>query len=217
MNSGKSRPPILTGLRVLDLGHQYAAANCCAILADLGAEVLQVEHPSGGPIRNMLPKKGIHSLWWKVVERGKRHITLNLSSDRGREILLEIAKDHDVIVENFRPGTMEKWRLGPEDLEKAGLNLTMVRISGFGQTGPYSPHPGYGSVAEAMSGFAHMNGYPDGPPTFPSSTLADGVASLWAVIGTLASIHGNRDSQSGVEVVDTKPSGKDFTATRMRM
>ena len=192
MSNEKPRRPILSGLRVLDIGHQYAAANCCSILADLGADVLQVEHPTGGPIRNMLPKKGAHSLWWKVVERGKKHITLNLSKPRGREMLLKIAKDYDVLVENFRPGTLEKWRLGPADLEAAGLNLTMVRISGFGQTGPYSPQPGYGSAAEAMSGFAHMNGYPDGPPMFPSSTLADGVASLWGVIGTLASLYGNR-------------------------
>ncbi len=194
MTSEKLRKPILSGLRVLDLGHQYAAANCCSILADLGADVLQVEHPSGGPIRNMQPKKGEHSLWWKVVERGKKHVTLNLSNPRGRELLLKIAKDYDVLVENFRPGTLEKWGLGPADLEKAGLNLTMVRISGFGQTGPYSPQPGYGSAAEAMSGFAHMNGYPDGPPMFPSSTLADGVASLWGVIGTLASLYGTRQT-----------------------
>lgn len=202
MSNEKSRKPILSGLRVLDIGHQYAAAGCCAILADLGADVLQVEHPTGGPIRGMLPKKDGHSMWWKVVERGKKHITLNLSKPRGREMLLKIAKDYDVLVENFRPGTLEKWKLAPADLEKAGLNLTMVRISGFGQTGPYSPRPGYGSVAEAMSGFAHMNGYPDGPPTFPSSTLADGVASMWAVIGTLASQYGNNHAVKGVEVVD---------------
>ncbi len=202
MSQQKTRAPILTGLRVLDISHQYAAANCCAILADLGADVLQVEHPSGGPIRSMLPKKGAHSMWWKVVERGKKHITLNLSKARGREMLLGLAKDYDVIVENFRPGTLEKWGLGPEDLEKAGLNLTMVRISGFGQTGPYSPRPGYGSVAEAMSGFAHMTGFPDGPPTFPSTSLADGVASLWAVIGTLASLYGTGRKAQGVEVVD---------------
>jgi crotonobetainyl-CoA:carnitine CoA-transferase CaiB-like acyl-CoA transferase len=150
----------------------------------------------------MGPKKGPHSMWWKVVERGKRHITLNLSKPRGREMLLEIAKDFDVIVENFRPGTLERWNLGPDDLEKAGLNCTLVRISGFGQSGPYSPRPGYGSVAEAMSGFAHMNGEPNGPPMFPSSSLADGVASLWAVIGTLASLYGNPRPAQGIEVVD---------------
>ncbi len=204
MTNSKSRKPILSGLRVLDISHQYAAGNACAIMADLGADVLQIEHPRGSQVRTMLPKKGAHSMWWKVSQRGKKHISLKLSEPRGREIFLRIAKDFDVLVENFRPGTLEKWGLGPDDLEKAGLNLTMVRISGFGQTGPYSPRPGFGTVAEAVSGFAHMNGFPDGPPTFPSTTLADGVASLWGVIGTLASLYGNnRDSSSkGIEVVD---------------
>jgi len=204
MSNEKLRKPILSGLRVLDISHQYAAGNACAIMADLGADVLQIEHPKGSQVRTMLPKKGAHSMWWKVAQRGKKHITLSLSNPRGREIFLRIAKDFDVLVENFRPGTLEKWGLGPADLEKAGLNMTMVRISGFGQTGPYSPRPGFGTVAEAVSGFAHMNGFPDGPPTFPSTTLADGVASLWGVIGTLASLYGNtRDNSSkGIEVVD---------------
>ncbi len=204
MSNEKSRKPILSGLRVLDISHQYAAGNCCAILADLGADVLQVEHPNGSPVRTMLPKKGEHSMWWKVAQRGKKHITLNLSSPDGRALFLRMAKDFDVLVENFRPGTLEKWGLGPDDLESAGLNLTMVRISGFGQTGPYSPRPGFGTVAEALSGFAHMNGYPDGPPTFPSTTLADGVASLWGVIGAMTSLYANlRDNTNqGVEVVD---------------
>ncbi len=204
MTEEKSRKPILSGLRVLDISHQYAAGNACAILADLGAEVLQVEDPDGNPLRAMMPRKGSHSMWWKVSQRGKKHITLSLSTPRGREILLRLAKDYDVLVENFRPGTLEKWGLGPADLEKAGLNLTMVRISGFGQTGPYSPRPGFGTVAEAMSGFAHMNGYPDGPPTFPSTTLADGVASLWGVIGAVTSLYANLrdDTNKGVEVVD---------------
>jgi len=204
MTNAKSRKPILTGLRVLDVSHQYAAGNTCAILADLGAHVLQIEHPKGSPVRTMLPKKGAHSMWWKVAQRGKQHITLSLSHPKGREIFLRIAKDYDVLVENFRAGTMEKWGLGPADLEKAGLNLTMVRISGFGQTGPYSDRPGFGTVAEAMSGFAHMNGFPDGPPTFPSTTLADGVASLWGVIGAMTSLYANlRDNtRQGVEVVD---------------
>ena len=204
MTNQRTRKPILSGLRVLDLSHQYAAGNACAIMADLGADVLQVENPKGSPVRTMLPKKGAHSMWWKVTQRGKKQITLSLSTPRGREILLELAKDCDVLVENFRPGTLEKWGLGPADLEQAGLNLTMVRISGFGQTGPYSPRPGFGTVAEAMSGFAHMNGEPDGPPTFPSTTLADGVASLWGVIGAMTSLYANlRDNTNkGVEVVD---------------
>ncbi|HSV84026.1 MAG TPA: CoA transferase [Ramlibacter sp.] len=204
MSNQRTRRPILSGLRVLDISHQYAAGNTCAILADFGADVLHVEHPEGSPVRTMLPKKGAHSMWWKVAQRGKKHITLNLSTPKGRDILLRLAKDFDLLVENFRPGTLERWGLGPADLEKAGLNLTMVRISGFGQTGPYSPRPGFGTVAEALSGFAHMNGEPDGPPTFPSTTLADGVASLWGVIGAMTSLYANLrdDTRKGVEVVD---------------
>lgn len=204
MSNPKTRAPILSGLRVLDVAHQYSAANTCAILADLGADVVSVEHPSVNPIRTMLPKKDGQSMWLKVAHRGKRHVTLNLSKPRGREIFLKMIKDFDVLVENFRPGTMEKWGIGPADLEKAGANLTMLRISGFGQTGPYREWPGFGTAAEAMSGFANMNGYPDGPPTFPSTTLADGVASLWGVIGVLAGLLGNlrQGTQKGVEVAD---------------
>ena len=198
------RKPILSGLKVLDLGHQYAAANTCAILADLGAEVVCVEHPNGNAIRTMLPKKDGHSMWWKISQRGKTYITLNLSSPEGREIFLRLVKDFDVVVENFRPGTLERWKLGPDDLEAAGADLAMVRITGYGQSGPYRDRPGFGTAAEAMSGFAHMNGYPEGPPTFPSTTLADGVASLWGVIGALASrLNKAKEPESrGVEVVD---------------
>lgn len=204
MKNNNPRQPILAGLRVLDLGHQYAAANCGAILADLGADVVSIEHPGGNAIRTMLPKKDGHSMWWKVAQRGKKYISLKLSTPQGRDIFLKMVKDFDVLIENFRPGTLEKWGLGPQELEDAGANLAMVRISGYGQTGPYRERPGFGTAAEAMSGFAHMNGFPDGPPTFPSTTLADGVASLWAVIGALATrLNKTCDpSNSGVEVID---------------
>lgn len=204
MSPPRSGRAALAGLRVLDLGHQYAAANACAILADLGAEVVSVEHPEGNAIRTMLPKKDGQSMWWKVSQRNKTQVTLNLSSPRGRELFLRIAPEFDLLVENFRPGTLEKWGIGPADLERAGASLTMVRVSGYGQTGPYRDRPGFGTIGEAMSGFAHMNGYPDGPPTFPSTTLADGVASIWAVVGALAGrLARLRDGPScGVEVVD---------------
>ena len=202
MNNEKSRRPILSGLRVLDISHQYAAGNSCAIMADLGAEVLQIEHPRGSQVRTMLPKKGAHSMWWKVSQRGKKHISLKLSEPRGREIFLQIAKDFDVLVENFRPGTLEKWGLGPADLEKAGLNLSMVRISGFGQAGPYSKMPGFGMVAEAMSGVAHRTGYPDGPPVFSSVPLADCTTGLFGAFSTMFAIY-NRDHGSGSgEMID---------------
>lgn len=198
------RPPILAGLKVLDLSHQYSGALAAALLADLGADVVAVEHPKRSPVRTMLPKKDGESLWWKVIERGKRVIALDLSTPKGQEIARALARTCDVIVENFRPGTLERWNLGPEDLEAAGVDAVLLRISGFGQTGPYRELPGFGTIAEATSGFAYLNGEPDGPPTFPSTTLADGVAATFGAMGVLAAawhrqLH--RD-ESGVEVVD---------------
>ena len=195
-------PSVLAGVRVLDISHQYSGANAACILGDLGAEVVAIEHPQGSPIRTMLPKKDGHSLWWKVIQRGKKAITLNLSSAKGRDMFLTMAKEFDVIVENFRPGTLERWGIGPADLERAGVNVALLRISGFGQTGPLKDLPGFGTVAEAISGFAHMNGFPDGPPVFPSTTLGDGVASLFGVIGVLASLVNRTKTQRGVEVID---------------
>jgi crotonobetainyl-CoA:carnitine CoA-transferase CaiB-like acyl-CoA transferase len=197
-------PPILGGLRVLDLSHQYSGALAASLLADLGATVLAVEHPSKKAIRTMLPRKGEESMWWKVVGRGKHLITLDIGSERGREMVLELARDAEVIIENFRPGTLEKWQLGPEDLAAAGVNAVMLRISGFGQTGPARGKPGFGTVAEAMSGFAYLNGESDGSPTFPSTTLADGVAAVFGAFGLLAALVGRHRGQPGpsVEVVD---------------
>lgn len=194
---------ILAGLKVLDLAHQYSGALAGSLLADLGADVTAVEHPQGSPIRTMLPKKDGESLWWKVVARNKRAVTLNLSRPAGRDLFLRLARDADVIIENFRPGTLEKWRIGPADLEAEGLNLVILRISGFGQDGPKRDLPGFGTVAEAISGFAHLNGFPGGPPVFPSTTLADGVAGVFGAFGVLAGVLSQRDAKTtGVQVVD---------------
>lgn len=196
--------PVLEGLRVLDLAHQYSGAMSAAFMADLGADVIAVEHPSKVAIRTMLPRKGDQSLWWKVVQRGKRHVSININTPQGRELVIELAKHADLITENFRPGTLEKWGLGPDDLEAAGVNAVMLRISGFGQTGPYSNRPGFGTVAEALSGFANLNGEPDGPPTFPSTTLADGLAAVFGAFGAMAALWSRAKSGKaiGVEVVD---------------
>lgn len=196
--------PILGGLRVLDLSHQYSGALAAGLMADLGADVIAVEHPTRTPIRTMLPRKGEHSLWWKVVQRGKRSITLDVSKPRGREMVLELARQADVICENFRPGTLERWQLGTRDLEAAGVNAVLLRISGFGQTGPDSHRPGFGTIAEAVSGFAHLNGEPDGPPVFPSTTLADGVAATFGAFGVMAALwsRSRTGEPRGVEVVD---------------
>lgn len=201
------RPPLLQGIRILDISHQYSGANAAAILADFGADVISIEHPEGSPIRTMLPTKEGDSAWWKVAQRGKKNITLDLSRPRGREIFLDFARKHDVLVENFRPGTLEKWKIGPADLEAEGISLALLRISGYGQTGPMRDNPGFGTIAEAMSGFAYMNGFPDGPPAFPSTTLGDGVASVFGAVGVLAALvsrlrNGGLEKNQGVEVID---------------
>jgi crotonobetainyl-CoA:carnitine CoA-transferase CaiB-like acyl-CoA transferase len=197
---------VLSGLRVLDIAHQYAGGMCASYLADMGADVIAVEHPKGASTRTMLPKKNGSSLYWKVVGRGKRTVTLDFSKPEGRDLLIRLAKelDVDVITENFRPGTLEKWGLGPADLESAGLDCVLLRLSGYGQTGPYRRRPGFGSVGEAMSGFSHLTGFPDGPPVLPSTTLADGVTATFAAVGVLGALCGKLRGTvaTGVQVVD---------------
>lgn len=194
----------LDGLKVLDLAHQYAGALAGSMLADFGADVIAVEHPRGNMVRTMLPLKDGASLWWKVAGRGKRAITLNLNSPEGRELAFRLAGEADVIIENFRPGTLEKWGFGPDDLEARGIETVMLRISGFGQTGANRTRPGFGSVAEAMSGFAHLTGDPDGPPYFPSTTLADGVTGTFGCLGAMIALLGRArgKGRGGVQVVD---------------
>ena len=194
----------LAGLKVLDLAHQYAGALAGSMMADFGADVIAVEHPRGNMVRTMLPLKDGASLWWKVAGRGKRAITLNLSSPQGRELAFKLAAEADVIIENFRPGTLEKWGLGPTDLEERNIDAVMLRISGFGQTGVYRTRPGFGSVAEAMSGFAHLTGDPDGPPYFPSTTLADGITGTFGALGVMIALLGQvrGHGRPGIQVVD---------------
>jgi succinyl-CoA---D-citramalate CoA-transferase len=198
----RDRSGILSGIKILDLSHQYAGSLAACLLADLGADVVVVEQPEGSPLRTMLPRKSGQSLWWKAMGRGKRAITLRLSTPEGRDLALELIRTSDVVIENFRPGTLERWGLGPADLEASGAAVVLLRISGFGQTGPYRERPGYGTIAEAMSGFAHLNGFPDGPPVFPSTTVADGVAGVFGAYGILAALLGRRRERRGVEVVD---------------
>ncbi len=194
---------ILSGVKVLDVAHAYSAALSAALLADLGAEVLCIEHPSGSPVRQTTPKSQGQALWWKNMGRGKRCMTLNLGTPRGRELFLELVPRFDLMVENFRPGTLERWKLGPTDLEAAGGNLSLLRISGYGQTGPKKNRPGFGTTAEAFSGFAHLNGFPDGPPVFPSIALADGVAATFGAFGLMAAMNNRlRTGRKGVDVVD---------------
>ncbi len=170
--------PPLAGLRVLDAATLFAGPLAATLLADFGAEVIKIEHPKGDPVRFHGHRKDDVPLWWKMVGRNKKAVTLNLSTERGQELMRRLAVQSDVLIEGFRPGTLERWNLAPEDLLEVNPRLVIARITGFGQFGPYSKRPGFGTLAEAMSGFAAITGEPDGPPTLPPFGLADGIAAL---------------------------------------
>jgi crotonobetainyl-CoA:carnitine CoA-transferase CaiB-like acyl-CoA transferase len=200
--STEPRKGPLTGLRVLDLGTVYAAPITAMMLADWGADVIKVEHPRGDPARTHGLSKDGHGLWWKVISRNKRTITLNFGKPEGQDILRELVGLADVVIENFRPGVMEKWGLGPQDLQKINPGLVVLRVTGFGQTGPYAERRAFGTLAEAMSGFAHQTGEADGPPTLPPFGLADGVAGLSGAYAVMLALY-HRDVNKGVgQVID---------------
>jgi crotonobetainyl-CoA:carnitine CoA-transferase CaiB-like acyl-CoA transferase len=190
------RPGPLEGVRVLDLGTVYAAPIAAMLLGDFGADVVKVEHPRGDPARTHGHNKDGHGLWWKVISRNKRTITLDLGRPPGRELLEGLVEQADVLIENFRPGVMEKWGLGPDRLHELNPGLVMLRVTGFGQFGPYAQRRAFGTLAEAMSGFAHQTGQPDGPPTLPPFGLADGVTGLAGAIAVLLALY-HRDTNGG--------------------
>lgn len=180
----------LVGLKVLDIGTMIAGPMAATFLADFGADVIKVEHPvSGDAMREWTPIKEQKSLWWKMIARNKKLITLNLSADKGREILLELARTADIVVENFRPGTLEKWGLGFDELRAVNPRVILVRVSGFGQDGPYSKRPGYGTVAEAMTGIPHFTGFPETPPTLPPVPLGDSIAATFAAMAAMFAVY----------------------------
>ncbi|MFI9774973.1 CaiB/BaiF CoA transferase family protein [Streptomyces sp. NPDC051956] len=195
-------PAPLQGLRVLDLATLFAGPLAATMLGDFGADVIKVEHPrKPDPSRGHGPSKDGVGLWWKLLGRNKRNITLDLSTRGGREILLKLVADADVLIENFRPGTLEKWSLGWEELSAANPRLVLTRVTGFGQFGPYSHRPGFGTLAEAMSGFAALTGEPDGPPTLPPFGLADSIAALSTSYAVMAALRGRERTGRG-QVVD---------------
>ncbi|MEV8419149.1 CoA transferase [Streptomyces niveus] len=195
-------PPPLHGLRVLDLATLFAGPLAATMLGDFGAEVIKVEHPTRpDPSRGHGPAKDGVGLWWKILGRNKRTITLDLSTPPGRDLLLRLAADADVVVENFRPGTLEKWGLGWAELSAVNPRLVLARVTGFGQFGPYSHRPGFGTLAEAMSGFAAMTGEPDGPPTLPPFGLADSIAALATAYAVMTALNGRATTGRG-QVVD---------------
>ena len=174
-------PLPLAGLRVIDAATILAGPLCAQILGDYGADVIKVEHPSrGDSMRGHGHSKNDVPLWWKEISRNKRAIALDLKDPAGGEAFRRLADTADVVIENFRPGTFERWGLGPDVLQERNPGLVMVRLTGFGQTGPYSSRPGFGTLAEAMSGFADLTGEPDGPPTLPAFGLADSICGIGA-------------------------------------
>jgi crotonobetainyl-CoA:carnitine CoA-transferase CaiB-like acyl-CoA transferase len=181
----------------VDIATLFAGPLIATQLGDFGAEVVKVEHPrSGDPARGHGPAKSGHGLWWKVLGRNKLAVTLDLGHPEGGPLFLRLIEDADVLVENFRPGTLERWGLGPEVLLNHSPRLVVARVTGFGQSGPYARRPAFGTLAEAMSGFAHITGDPDGPPTLPPFGLADGIAGLAGVGAVLMALR-HRDLVSG--------------------
>jgi crotonobetainyl-CoA:carnitine CoA-transferase CaiB-like acyl-CoA transferase len=192
----------LAGLRVLEAATLFAGPLAATMMADFGADVIKIEHPkTSDPVRYHGYQKGGSSLWWKMIGRNKRTITLYLGAPDGQALMKQLAADADVLVESFRPGTLERWNLGPDVLHAINPRLVITRVTGFGQFGPYSGRPGFGTLAEAMSGFAAMTGEPDGPPTLPPFGLADGITALATAAATMFALRAREQTGRG-QVVD---------------
>jgi crotonobetainyl-CoA:carnitine CoA-transferase CaiB-like acyl-CoA transferase len=180
----------LTGVKVLELGSLIAGPYASSLLAQFGAEVIKVEHPQeGDPLRKWRKMRNGTSLWWYTQSRYKKSIALDLKHEAGQDRLRRLAAGADIVIENFRPGALEKWNLGWKHLSAVNSNLIMVRISGYGQNGPYHDRPGFAAVAECMGGLRHVTGFPDRPPVRAGISLGDTLASLYGVIGALIAMH----------------------------
>ncbi|NRR31338.1 CoA transferase [Oxalobacteraceae bacterium] len=187
----------LAGIKVLELGTLIAGPFCARMLAEFGADVIKIESPEGGdPIRQWRVLKDGTSLWWSVQARNKKSLTLNLKDARGRAIARQLALEADIIIENYRPGVLEKWELGYEQLKAVNPATIMVRLSGFGQTGPMKDLPGFGAVGESMGGLRYVSGHPDRPPVRVGISIGDSVAALHGVIGAMMALR-HRDASGG--------------------
>jgi crotonobetainyl-CoA:carnitine CoA-transferase CaiB-like acyl-CoA transferase len=193
----------LAGVKVLELGSLIAGPYASALLAQFGADVVKIEPPKAGdPLRKWRELHEGTSLWWYVQSRNKKSVSLDLKSETGRDIVRRLAVETDLLIENFRPGTLEKWSLGWEDLSKLNPRLVMVRISGYGQTGPLCSLPGFAAVAEGMGGLRHVTGYPDRPPVRAGVSIGDTLASLYGVIGALIALHHVKVNGGAGQAVD---------------
>lgn len=201
MTDHKERQGPLTHIRVIELGQLIAGPFCGQLLADMGADVIKVEPPGkGDPMREW--GRGDYPLWWTVCARNKKCVTANLREPEGQNIIKRLVKEADILIENFRPGTMEKWGLDYDTLSAINPGLIMVRVSGYGQTGPYSSRAGYASVGEAMGGMRHLAGYPDRPTVRSGLSIGDSLAATYACIGALSALEHRNQTGEG-QVVDS--------------
>lgn len=201
MEAGARSGP-LQGVKVLELGSLIAGPFCAKTLADFGAEVVKVEPPGeGDPLRRWRRMRNGTSLWWHVQSRNKKSITLDLRQAAGQAVVRRLARASDIVIENFRPGALERWNLGWDVLSKENPKLILVRISGYGQTGPYRERPGFAAIAEAFGGLRYVTGFPDRPPVRPNLSIGDTLASLHGVIGALLALHHLKNGGQG-QVID---------------
>ena len=196
----------LEGLKVIELGQLIAGPFAGKFFSEFGAEVIKIEPPQGDPLRKWRKLHRGTSLWWYVQNRNKKSVTVDLRAPEGQEVVRRIARDADVVIENFRPGTLEKWGLGYARLAAENPGLVMLRLSGFGQTGPYRDLAGFGAIGESMGGLRYVTGFPDRPPVRPNLSLGDALASLHGVVGVMMALHhrnanGGRGSGRG-QVID---------------
>jgi formyl-CoA transferase len=194
----------LAGIRVIELGQVIAGPFCGQLLGDLGADVIKVEPPGAGDVLRQWGRGDAPggSVWWQVAARNKRSVTIDLRQEEGQQLVRDLAADADILIENFRPGTLERWGLGWDTLHAANPSLILVRVSGYGQTGPLAPLPGYAAVGEAMGGLRSLVGYPDRPPVRVGVSLGDSLAGMFGALGALAALESRRQTGQG-QVVDS--------------
>ena len=199
----QERPLPLAGVKVIELGTLIAGPYAASVLAQFGAEVIKIESPDGGdPLRTWRKLHQGTSLWWYSQSRNKKSVALNLKERRAQQIVRDLAQDAAIVIENFRPGTLEKWGLGWDDLSRINPGLVMVRVSGYGQTGPYKDRPGFAAIAESMGGLRYLAGYPDRPPVRVGVSIGDTLASLYGVIGALLALHHHQVNRGKGQFVD---------------